>query len=145
MALEVETRHPPRPSALACQTTAMSGRFVLSRTAARDLDEILSFVLANSGPKRAEHVANHLYRAFQESASASFGGTPDLPNRLRKRSNSLPPCTKPSIAGQAFSGTPSMSRTSQCSLDSPTSRPMTQRTSGWQGGSRRISSRWTSG
>jgi len=44
----------------------MSRRFVLSGPAAQDLDEILSYVLDESGPKRAQDVADHLHEAFRK-------------------------------------------------------------------------------
>ena len=46
----------------------MSRRFILSRPAALDLDEILSFVLQQDGAERARHVADHLRDAFRTLA-----------------------------------------------------------------------------
>lgn len=46
----------------------MSGRFVLSTPAARDLDEIVTFVLENDGPERARHIAGRLQEALHKVA-----------------------------------------------------------------------------
>ena len=48
----------------------MSSRFVLSAPACDDLDEILTYVLEQSGPQRAQHVANRLQRAFCKLADS---------------------------------------------------------------------------
>jgi antitoxin ParD1/3/4/toxin ParE1/3/4 len=40
-------------------------RFILSRPASTDIDEILEYILERSGPTRAQHVASRLYDAFQ--------------------------------------------------------------------------------
>ncbi|MBN1492297.1 MAG: type II toxin-antitoxin system RelE/ParE family toxin [Phycisphaerae bacterium] len=48
----------------------MSRRFILSDPAAQDLDEIVSYVLEQSGLQRAQYVADHLYEAFQKLAEA---------------------------------------------------------------------------
>ena len=62
----------------------MTRRFVLSGPAAQDLDEILSYVLEQDGPQRAQHVADHLYTAFQKLAE-----TPGLGHK-REDLTSLP-------------------------------------------------------
>jgi len=46
----------------------MSGRFILSAPASQDLDDILTYVLEQSGPNRAQHVVEHLREAFQKLA-----------------------------------------------------------------------------
>lgn len=46
----------------------MSRRFILSSPASQDLDDILAYVLKNSGEQRAEHVAEGLFEAFQKLA-----------------------------------------------------------------------------
>ncbi|MBI4581188.1 MAG: type II toxin-antitoxin system RelE/ParE family toxin [Planctomycetes bacterium] len=46
----------------------MSRRFTLSDPASQDFDEIVSYVLEQSGLQRAQHVADHLYEAFQKLA-----------------------------------------------------------------------------
>jgi toxin ParE1/3/4 len=45
-------------------------RFILSAPAARELDELLEYVLHNSGPRRAQHVADKLHKGFQKLADA---------------------------------------------------------------------------
>ena len=54
----------------------MSRRFVLSAPASRDLDEILTYVLQQSGPRRARHVAEAFHEAFAKVAES-----PDLGHR----------------------------------------------------------------
>jgi len=46
----------------------MNRRFILSSPASQDLDEILTYVLENSGERRAQHVAGRLQEAFQTLA-----------------------------------------------------------------------------
>lgn len=46
----------------------MSRRFTLSSPATLDLDEILGYVLGNSGELRAAHVAEGFFEAFQKLA-----------------------------------------------------------------------------
>ncbi len=46
----------------------MSRPFILSGPAVRDLDEILSYALEQSGPQRAQHVSDRLYDALQKLA-----------------------------------------------------------------------------
>jgi len=48
----------------------MSRRFVLSVFASQDLDEILSYVLEQNGPQRAQHVADRLHEIFQKLAES---------------------------------------------------------------------------
>jgi len=48
----------------------MSSRFVLSTPASDDLDEILTYVLEQSGPQRAQHVANRLQKDFCKLADS---------------------------------------------------------------------------
>jgi len=54
----------------------MANRFVLSPLAAQDLDDILYYVLEQSGPVRAQHVAARFYDTFQQLAD-----TPGLGHR----------------------------------------------------------------
>jgi len=52
----------------------MSFRFVLSALAAQDLDEILTYVLEQSGPQRAQHVVKGLRDAlYKLSATQGLG------------------------------------------------------------------------
>lgn len=46
----------------------MSRRFILSSPASQDLDDLLDYVLENSGESRAQHVAERLQEAFQKLA-----------------------------------------------------------------------------
>lgn len=46
----------------------MSRRYILSSPASHDLAEILTYVLENSGERRARHVAARLQEAFQKLA-----------------------------------------------------------------------------
>lgn len=62
----------------------MSRRFVLSVPAARDLDEILCYVLDHAGPDRARRVADHLHESFRKLAE-----TPSLGHK-RDDLTSLP-------------------------------------------------------
>lgn len=48
----------------------MSSRFVLSAPASDDLDEILTYVLEQSGPLRTQHVADRLQEAFHKLADS---------------------------------------------------------------------------
>lgn len=48
----------------------MSRQFLLSAAAARDLDEILTYVLEQDGPQRAQHVADRLHESLQKLADA---------------------------------------------------------------------------
>ncbi len=43
----------------------MSRRFILSSPASQDLEELLGYVLENSGEERARHVADRIQEAFQ--------------------------------------------------------------------------------
>lgn len=52
----------------------MSSRFVLSAPACDDLDEILTYVLEQSGPQRAQHVANRLQQTFCKLADSPGWG-----------------------------------------------------------------------
>lgn len=54
----------------------MSRRFVLSTPASKDLDEILAYVLEQSGTERALHVVDRLRNSFLRLAE-----TPDLGHR----------------------------------------------------------------
>jgi antitoxin ParD1/3/4/toxin ParE1/3/4 len=62
----------------------MSCRFILSEPASRDLDDILTYVLEQSGRKRSQHVAGRLSEAFLKLAE-----TPGLGHR-REDLTSLP-------------------------------------------------------
>lgn len=44
----------------------MTRRLVLSTPASHDLNEIVGFVLENSGPERAEHVLKGFFTAFEK-------------------------------------------------------------------------------
>ena len=48
----------------------MSRRFVLSALAAQDLDEILTYVLEQSGHQRAQHVAEGLRKSLHKLAES---------------------------------------------------------------------------
>lgn len=52
----------------------MSRRFVLSTPAFQDLDQILSYVLEKSGPRRAKYVAARFEEAFQKLADSPNAG-----------------------------------------------------------------------
>ena len=63
----------------------MSRRFVLSAPASNDLDDILSYVLEQSGPERARYVADHLHKAFRKLAEGrpeGFVQKPLIPAEL---------------------------------------------------------------
>jgi antitoxin ParD1/3/4 len=62
----------------------MGRQFLLSASAARDLDEILTYVLEQDGLQRARHVADRLHESFQRLADA-----PELGHR-RKDLTSAP-------------------------------------------------------
>jgi plasmid stabilization system protein ParE len=47
----------------------MSDRFVLSAPASQDLDDILTYVLDQDGPERAQHVVDRLCECFQKLAA----------------------------------------------------------------------------
>jgi len=49
----------------------MTSPFVLTPSAARDLDEILEYVLEHSGADRARHVHERLYEGFSKIAAQS--------------------------------------------------------------------------
>ena len=44
----------------------MTGSFVLTRSASRDIDGILEYVLEHSGPGRAIHVYERLYKGLSK-------------------------------------------------------------------------------
>mgnify|MGYP001248552458 CR=1 FL=1 len=52
----------------------MSMRFVVAARASLDLDAIIRYVLENSGPRRAELVADRLCDAFRRLADSPFLG-----------------------------------------------------------------------
>lgn len=47
----------------------MTGRFILTASAARDLDQIFEYVLEHGGPNPALHVHNRRYEAFSTVAA----------------------------------------------------------------------------
>ena len=59
-----------RTDPISCKTKGMSRRFVLSVTAAQDLDEILAYVLEKSGLAHARHVAERFHTEFGRLADA---------------------------------------------------------------------------
>lgn len=52
----------------------MKRRFILTPSAARDVDDILTYVLENSGPNRALHVHKRLFQGFVKIADQPWLG-----------------------------------------------------------------------
>lgn len=67
----------------------MSSRFILSPPALQDLDEILSYILEQSGVRRVRLVADRLHEAFQKLAD-----TPGIGHK-REDLTSLPVAFRP--------------------------------------------------